>query len=47
VRAVRTAALALSRSRTYTPVTYWLGMPLAELNEWLEDIQALEKKRPK
>lgn len=38
---LRTAALLLS-IKTYTPVGYWLNMPLIELNGWLNDISELD-----
>ena len=40
---IRKATLAMSVA-TYTPVPYWLSMPLAELARWVEDFLQMQKE---
>ena len=33
---------------THTPVPYWLGLPVAELGEWVEEVSvALREQTPR
>ena len=41
--AIRKATLAMSVA-TYTPVPYWLSMPLIELARWVEDFLQMQKE---
>ena len=34
----------LARADTYTPIGYWMGLPLASLNKWVEVIAATQKE---
>ncbi len=40
---IRKATLAMSVA-TYTPVPYWLSIPLAELARWVEDFLQMQKE---
>lgn len=34
----------LARARTYTPVLYWMDLPLAELVDWTETVNKVEER---
>ncbi len=40
--AIRKATLSMSVA-TYTPVSYWLSIPLIELTDWMGDVLEMQK----
>ncbi|WZL14740.1 tail assembly chaperone [Vibrio phage vB_VpaM_XM1] len=44
---VRSAALNLARSETYTSIPEWMSMPIVELSDFLSDIEEAERKAKK
>ncbi|UNY40598.1 hypothetical protein KLER11_gp19 [Pararheinheimera phage vB_PsoM_KLER1-1] len=40
---IRRITIALSVN-THTPIPYWLSLPLAELHEYMKELEALNKK---
>jgi len=32
---------------TYTPISFWLSLPIREFTKWIEELNELEKEREK
>jgi len=40
---IRRAALWCASSDTYTPVSYWMKMPICSLGQWVKTIESFRK----
>ena len=45
LKPIREACIGLARAETHTGVLEWYGLPITELSVWIDDINALEKRR--